>query len=84
MYKRLLFKCLVFTLLITSNLVTAQQARLVKAYIDAGHPAQMIEGFGASDAWTCQFAGLWPDDKRTKMADLLFSTKWIKADSRLV
>lgn len=79
MYKRLLFKCLVFTLLISSNLVSAQQTDLVKVYIDAGHPAQVIEGFGASDAWTCQFAGLWPADKKTKMADLLFSTQMDKS-----
>lgn len=38
-------------------------------------PAQKIEGFGASDAWNCQFAGLWPDEKKNKAANLLFSTK---------
>lgn len=78
MYNRLLLTCLVFTLVISSNLVSAQQTKLVKVYIDAGHPAQVIEGFGASDAWTCQFAGLWPEEKKTKMADLLFSTQMDK------
>lgn len=34
---------------------------------------QTIEHFGASDAWSCQFTGNWPDAKRNAMADLLFS-----------
>jgi len=51
----------------------AQQ--IVKVEIDPSVQFQTIEGFGASDAWTCQFAGLWPDEKRNKMADLLFSTQ---------
>ncbi len=37
---------------------------------------QTIHGFGASDAWSCQFVGKnWPDAKKNKMADLLFSTE---------
>lgn len=54
-------------------LARAQEIRPVKLQIDATHPVQTIEGFGASDAWTCQYAGLWPEDKKKKMADLLFS-----------
>lgn len=34
---------------------------------------QTIRSFGASDAWTCQFIGLWPDAKRNQVADWLFS-----------
>jgi O-glycosyl hydrolase len=34
---------------------------------------QTISNFGASDAWSCQFVGNWPDEKRNKIADLLFS-----------
>jgi O-glycosyl hydrolase len=34
---------------------------------------QTISNFGASDAWSCQFVGNWPDAKREKIADLLFS-----------
>lgn len=34
---------------------------------------QQIWNFGASDAWTCQFAGQWPEAKRTQIADWLFS-----------
>ncbi len=34
---------------------------------------QVIHNFGASDAWSCQFTGNWPDEQRNRLADLLFS-----------
>ena len=34
---------------------------------------QTIRNFGASDAWTCQYVGLWPDVKKNQVADWLFS-----------
>ncbi|MFC5625912.1 glycoside hydrolase [Algoriphagus winogradskyi] len=34
---------------------------------------QLIEHFGASDAWSTQFVGLWPDQKKNAIAELLFS-----------
>lgn len=34
---------------------------------------QEIHNFGASDAWGCQFVGNWPDEKKNRIADLLFS-----------
>lgn len=34
---------------------------------------QTIRSFGASDAWTCQYIGAWPDAKRNQAADWLFS-----------
>lgn len=37
---------------------------------------QVIDNFGASDAWRIAFVGTnWPVEKREKIADLLFSTK---------
>ena len=37
---------------------------------------QTIHGFGASDAWACQFVGAnWPDQKRNQIADWLFSSE---------
>lgn len=36
---------------------------------------QIIRNFGASDAWTIQFVGLWPEEKRAQVADWLFSTE---------
>ena len=42
--------------------------------IKLGTERQVIDGFGASDAWRCQFVGKnWPMAKRNKVADLLFS-----------
>lgn len=42
--------------------------------IDTDVSYQTIHNFAASDAWSCQFAGNWPDSKRKQMADWLFST----------
>src|SRR5687768_9802404 len=36
---------------------------------------QVVRNFGASDAWACQFVGLWPDEKRNQVADWLFSVE---------
>lgn len=41
--------------------------------IDDATAYQTIEHFGASDAWSCQFTGNWPEEKKNAMADLLFS-----------
>ena len=37
-------------------------------------PLQTMDGFGASDAWSMQFIGLWPQEKQEQIADWLFST----------
>jgi len=44
-----------------------------KLQIDAATIFQEIDHFGASDAWSGQFIGNWQDQKKEKMADLLFS-----------
>lgn len=36
---------------------------------------QVIEHFGASDAWSAQFVGLWPEKKKNAIAELLFSSE---------
>ncbi|WP_346319953.1 glycoside hydrolase family 30 protein [Chitinophaga sp. YIM B06452] len=46
----------------------------VAIHIDPAVTYQAIHNFAASDAWACQFAGNWPDEKRNQMADWLFST----------
>ncbi|MEJ1237298.1 glycoside hydrolase [Chryseolinea sp. T2] len=50
--------------------VSAEQSLVV---IDLADRKQTIEHFGASDAWSAQYAGLWPDAKRNQLADWLFS-----------
>ncbi len=41
--------------------------------VDAATIYQTIDHFGASDAWSCQFVGNWPNQKKEAIADLLFS-----------
>ena len=41
--------------------------------IDLNTTYQTMEHFGASDAWSCQFVGNWPTEKKEAIADLLFS-----------
>ncbi len=41
--------------------------------IDKNSTYQVIDHFGASDAWSCQFVGKWPSPKKEAIADLLFS-----------
>ena len=42
--------------------------------IDTKHPQQTIEHFGASDAWSMQTIGLWPEEEQQQqIADWLFS-----------
>jgi len=36
---------------------------------------QVIDGFGASDCWSFQKIGEWPDSKKNRIADLLFSVE---------
>jgi O-glycosyl hydrolase len=51
----------------------AGQVKPAVANIDLSKTYQVMDNFGASDAWACQFAGNWPNAKKDKIADLLFS-----------
>ncbi len=42
--------------------------------VDTGAKRQTVEHFGASDAWSMKYMGLWPEDEQRKVADWLFST----------
>lgn len=60
-----------FLLLFVTNVVTSQ---VLNISIDKNKKYQEIKGFGASDAWRCQFVGLnWPQEKKEQIAELLFS-----------
>ncbi|QDH81084.1 xylanase [Echinicola soli] len=50
-----------------------QVTQQLKIEVQQEETYQTIAHFGASDAWSCQFVGLWPDHKKTAMAELLFS-----------
>jgi O-glycosyl hydrolase len=67
------------SLLIISHCSKKNDADLSSVSLQTFHIApsltyQEMDGFGASDAWRCQFVGKnWPLAKREKIADLLFS-----------
>lgn len=52
-------------------------AQALKININKNEVCQTMEGFGASDAWRCQFVGAnWPDEKKERIAELLFSKEF--------
>jgi O-glycosyl hydrolase len=53
----------------------ALQAEPGRDTVDLGREHQVIDNFGASDAWSMQKLGTWAIEKRTRVADLLFSQK---------
>lgn len=53
----------------------ASKPEVFKFVVESNETHQTIDNFGASDGWSMQFIGLWPNDKQTKMADWLFSTE---------
>ena len=55
------------------DLRTDAQSPLVVT-VDTSQSRQTIRGFGASDAWSTQFVGQWPPERREAIADLLFGT----------
>lgn len=47
----------------------------IRYQIESSHPCQTMSYFSASDAWSMQFIGLWPQEKQNQIADWLFSTE---------
>lgn len=64
---------LLFTLVawLFNGYVNSQLTRRYR--IETSESYQIMESFGASDAWTIQYLGLWPQDKQNQVADWLFS-----------
>jgi O-glycosyl hydrolase len=75
MTKMLFVNLLVAILLIACNLNKEdhQQKKPVEIHLNPEVTYQEIHNFGASDAWSCQFVGNWPDEQKNRIADLLFS-----------
>ena len=62
--------------LIPILLILSVTGRAADFTIEVGQPRQTILHFGASDAWSMQFIGLWENEaEQTKIADWLFSTR---------
>jgi len=51
----------------------SQQKEAIDVRIDLNKTYQTISNFAASDAWSCQFVGNWPDAAKNTIADWLFS-----------
>ncbi|MGY4386054.1 O-glycosyl hydrolase [Pedobacter sp. UYP24] len=64
---------LLITAALFINSAASGQDKQISLNIDLTKTYQTINNFGASDAWACQFVGNWPDEKKNKIADLLFS-----------
>lgn len=56
----------------TEQPVAAENETVITIHLD--NKKQTIRNFGASDAWACNFIGVWPDEQRNQVADWLFST----------
>ncbi|MDN3690712.1 glycoside hydrolase [Cyclobacterium jeungdonense] len=55
------------------QVVTHPPTEVFNLKIDPQNLFQEIDHFGASDAWSGQFVGNWPEDKKQTITDLLFS-----------
>ncbi|PJJ84351.1 glycoside hydrolase [Mucilaginibacter auburnensis] len=62
---------LIGAVLLSSNAFA--QVKKLTVRINTAKTYQIIENFGASDAWAGQFIGQWPENKKNEIADLLFS-----------
>ena len=69
---------LVFLLMfISGNIIYGQGKKNISIETNPEIEYQVIDGFGASDAWRAQFVGKnWPIEKRNYIADLLFSQQF--------
>ncbi len=63
------------TLIIAQGGVTMAGNATIRYTILTQQPEQHIQHFGASDAWSMQFLGLWPEKQQEQIADWLFSTE---------
>lgn len=62
------------TLSLTVSLLAAGALAQTTYTVDVAKRYQRIDHFGASDCWTAQSVGLYPDAARERIADWLFST----------
>ena len=67
-----LIRC-IFCIAASSVFYPAIAQQKIVVHIDENKTYQSIHNFAASDAWSCQFVGNWPNEKKNAVADLLFS-----------
>ncbi|SDR65501.1 O-Glycosyl hydrolase [Polaribacter sp. KT25b] len=68
-------KAIVLFLFLSGLLFSQSKIDPINIEIHSDKEFQTIHNFGASDAWSGQFVGKWPLEKKEAMADLLFSTE---------
>lgn len=76
MFNFYLMKKLIFSLCFSYCFIFygfAQESEKLILSIDTETKYQIIDHFGASDAWSIQFVGNWPEVKKKAIAKLLFS-----------
>lgn len=66
---------LINTLFLAATLAAGNGGAATTFKVDTGSPEQTVEHFGASDAWSMKYIGLWPESEQRKVADWLFSTE---------
>lgn len=74
MISTILQKTFLATSLLSASVAGNVHAQSTHYTILTGSPQQHIQHFGASDCWSMQFVGLWPEDQQNQIADWLFST----------
>lgn len=68
------FFCTMFTSVVLSASLMAEN-EVTTFKINPSQEYQTMDYFSASDAWSMQFVGLWPDSVQQQVADWLFSTE---------
>lgn len=63
----------VLTVAIVMYCLIASAQQKITIHFDTSKTFQTIRNFSASDAWSCQFVGNWPVQKKNTIADWLFS-----------
>lgn len=67
-------KVFILVLGILCNMASEAQP-VIRYRVEPDKPLQTIDCFSASDAWSMQYLGLWPQEKQEQIADWLFSTE---------
>lgn len=67
-----------FAMLLGSGAFAQEKCAVTFDYADL---RQEIHSFGASDCWRAQYVGMWPEDKKNEIADLLFSSEFDETGS---
>lgn len=60
---------------VTAGTDKSEKPNIAKFTVNVQDRRQTMDNFSASDGWSMQYIGLWPDKKANQIADWLFSTE---------